>query len=68
MNVFLILLETCAHPVGGVMVKVMNPKDETGWVQAQYVAGNIMYNGKYRGITEGATHYHATYVKPQMAF
>ena len=41
------------------------PKDETGWAQAQYVAGNIMYNGKYRGITEGATHYHATYVKPK---
>ena len=41
------------------------PKDETGWAQAQYVAGNIMYNSKYRGITEGATHYHATYVKPK---
>tara|TARA_Y100001954_G_C15683584_1_gene539055 strand:- start:136 stop:792 length:657 start_codon:yes stop_codon:yes gene_type:complete len=44
------------------------PKDETGWAQAQYVAGNIMYNGKYRGITEGATHYHATYVKPKWRF
>ena len=43
------------------------PKDETGWAQAQYVAGAIMYSGKYRGITEGATHYHATYVKPSWA-
>ena len=41
------------------------PKDETGWAQAQYVAGAIMYSGKYRGITEGATHYHATYVRPK---
>jgi spore germination cell wall hydrolase CwlJ-like protein len=44
------------------------PSDETGWAQAQYVAGNIMYNAKYRGITEGATHYHATYVKPKWRF
>ena len=42
-----------------------DPKDETGWAQAQYVAGAIMYSGKYRGITEGATHYHATYVRPK---
>jgi len=41
-----------------------NPSDETGWAQAQYVAGAILYSDKYRGITEGATHYHATYVKP----
>ena len=45
-----------------------DPKDETGWAQAQYVAGAIMYSGKYRGITEGATHYHATYVKPKWRF
>tara|TARA_B100000900_G_scaffold378572_1_gene362848 strand:+ start:916 stop:1554 length:639 start_codon:yes stop_codon:yes gene_type:complete len=44
-----------------------NPADETGWAQAQYVAGAIMYSDKYRGITEGATHYHATYVKPRWA-
>jgi spore germination cell wall hydrolase CwlJ-like protein len=44
-----------------------DPKDETGWVQAQYVAGAILYSDKYRGITEGATHYHATYVKPRWA-
>ena len=44
------------------------PRDETGWAQAQYVAGAIMYSGKYRGISEGATHYHATYVKPKWRF
>ena len=43
------------------------PADETGWAQAQYVAGAILYSDKYRGITEGATHYHATYVKPRWA-
>ena len=42
-----------------------NPADETGWAQAQYIAGAILYSGKFRGITEGATHYHATYVKPK---
>ena len=45
-----------------------DPKDETGWAQAQYVAGAIMYSGKYRGMTEGATHYHATYVRPKWRF
>ena len=44
------------------------PRNETGWAQAQYVAGAIMYSGKYRGISEGATHYHATYVKPKWRF
>ena len=43
------------------------PRDETGWAQAQYIAGAIMYSGKFRGITEGATHYHATYVRPSWA-
>mgnify|MGYP003641833007 CR=1 FL=1 len=43
------------------------PNDETGWAQAQYVAGAILYSEKYRGITEGSTHYHATYVKPRWA-
>jgi spore germination cell wall hydrolase CwlJ-like protein len=40
------------------------PKDETGWATAQMVAGSILFANKHRGITEGATHYHATYVKP----
>ncbi len=41
------------------------PDDETGWAVAQYVAGSILYANKHRGITEGATHYHASYVKPR---
>ena len=40
------------------------PKDETGWATAQMVAGSILFANKHRGITEGSTHYHATYVKP----
>jgi spore germination cell wall hydrolase CwlJ-like protein len=27
----------------------------------------IVEEGKFRGITEGATHYHATYVSPRWA-
>jgi len=41
------------------------PKDETGWAQAQYVASTMMYGVKFIGLTEGATHYHATYVTPK---
>ena len=41
------------------------PKDETGWATAQYVAGSILYGNKHRGLTEGATHYHASYVRPK---
>ena len=44
-----------------------NPGDETGWANAQYIAGSILFANKYRGITEGATHYHATYVQPSWA-
>jgi len=43
------------------------PDDETGWATAQYVAGSLLYSNKHRGITEGATHYHATYVNPRWA-
>jgi len=40
------------------------PDDETGWATAQMVAGSILFANKHRGLTEGATHYHATYVRP----
>lgn len=40
------------------------PTDETGWATAQMVAGSILYANKYRGLTEGSTHYHASYVRP----
>ena len=28
------------------------------------VAGSILFANKHRGITEGSTHYHASYVRP----
>jgi len=44
-----------------------NPADEDSWQKAQIVAYNIMQHKKFRGITEGSTHYHATYVTPDWA-
>ena len=41
-----------------------NPTDEQSWRRAQAVAYQILNRNLYRGITEGATHYHATYVDP----
>jgi len=38
--------------------------DAQSWRRAQTVAYQIMNRELYRGITEGATHYHATYVDP----
>jgi spore germination cell wall hydrolase CwlJ-like protein len=43
------------------------PQDEDRWVEAQSIAWNIVEENKFRGITEGATHYHATYVNPRWA-
>ena len=40
------------------------PLGSENWVRAQMVAWEIMHEGKLRGITEGSTHYHATYVNP----
>ena len=39
-------------------------QDNDSWRMAQEVAYRIVTEKKYRGITEGATHYHATYVSP----
>ena len=39
-------------------------QDNDSWRLAQEVAYRIVKEKKYRGITEGATHYHATYVSP----
>ena len=44
-----------------------NPQDEDRWFEAQMIAWGILEFEKYRGITEGATHYHATYVSPKWA-
>ena len=43
------------------------PQDEDRCVEAQSIAWNMVEENKYRGITEGSTHYHATYVNPRWA-
>ena len=47
--------------------KADNPQDEDRWIEAQMIAWDMLENGQFRGITEGATHYHATYVNPRWA-
>ena len=41
--------------------------DGDAWRKAQEVAYRIVVEKKYRGITEGSTHYHADYVEPRWA-
>jgi spore germination cell wall hydrolase CwlJ-like protein len=41
------------------------PHNKHSWRDAQEIAYNLVHLGVYRGITEGATHYHATYVNPK---
>jgi spore germination cell wall hydrolase CwlJ-like protein len=43
------------------------PQDQDRWVEAQGIAWNMVEENKFRGITEGSTHYHATYVEPRWA-
>ena len=43
------------------------PGDMDSWVNAQQIAYNMVRYNDYRGLTEGATHYHADYVKPRWA-
>lgn len=43
------------------------PRDNDRWEEARLLAHQILIDGKYRGISEGATHYHATYVNPKWA-
>jgi spore germination cell wall hydrolase CwlJ-like protein len=43
------------------------PGNQDLWIDAQMLAWEMIENGKYRGLTEGATHYHATYVSPRWA-
>ena len=47
--------------------KADKPQDEDRWIEAQMIAWDMVENGQFRGITEGATHYHATYVNPRWA-
>jgi spore germination cell wall hydrolase CwlJ-like protein len=42
-----------------------NPQDEESWKRAQSVAWDIVKWNTFRGITEGSTHYHTTYVNPR---
>ena len=42
-------------------------RDSDAWRKAQEVAYRIVVEKKYRGITEGSTHYHADYVSPAWA-
>ena len=43
------------------------PKNEKAWRKAQDVAFLVLYDKIKVDVTEGATHYHATYVKPAWA-
>ena len=43
------------------------PKNEKAWRKAQDVAFLVLYNKITLDVTEGATHYHATYVRPAWA-
>tara|TARA_B100001063_G_scaffold243553_1_gene274474 strand:+ start:1627 stop:2064 length:438 start_codon:yes stop_codon:yes gene_type:complete len=43
------------------------PKNEKAWKKAQRYAYLVLYNRINIDVTEGATHYHATYVKPSWA-
>ena len=43
------------------------PKNEKAWRKAQDVAFLVIYDKIKLDVTEGATHYHATYVNPKWA-
>lgn len=43
------------------------PTDQDAWIDAQQLAYNIIQWGDGRGLTEGATHYHAHYADPRWA-
>ena len=42
-------------------------RDGDAWRKAQEIAYRIVFEAKFRGVTESATHYHATYVRPSWA-
>lgn len=44
-----------------------DPQDRNAWINAQQIAWFMIWDRKHRGITEGATHYHANYVSPRWA-
>lgn len=44
-----------------------DPKDTDAWAESLMISYQILNNNLYRGLTEGATHYHANYVSPPWA-
>ena len=44
-----------------------NAADADAWNESIAIAYHMIKNGKYRGLTEGATHYHTTWVSPYWA-
>lgn len=43
------------------------PTNRDAWANAQQIAYMMLFLNDFRGITEGATHYHAHYVNPSWA-
>ena len=41
------------------------PLNKDRWVESQTIAWSLIKWNKHRGVTEGATHYHANYVSPK---
>jgi N-acetylmuramoyl-L-alanine amidase len=41
------------------------PKETDAWYRSLMIAVNILHQNKFRGLTEGATHYHTNYVNPK---
>jgi len=44
-----------------------HPYDGDAWRESVLISTQIMGDGKYRGLTEGATHYHADWIEPYWA-
>ena len=42
-------------------------RDSDAWRKSQEIAYRMVHEQRFRGMTEGATHYHATYVSPKWA-
>ena len=41
------------------------PQETDAWYRSLMIAVNIVHQNKFRGLTEGATHYHTNYVNPR---
>jgi len=47
--------------------KADEPQDQTAWNLSINYAVSMFTSGKWRGLTQGSTHYHADYVNPKWA-